>query len=168
MTCRCIYRGEGEVVSCEGCILRRRAEENARPSAPELASRRLHSVLVVRVEGPPRGKERPRFGGAGRRPVTAGQTREWEERARYFARREAGTNRWAFQASDRFDVDVLACFASGVRPDLDNVAKACLDALNGVAYPDDRKVEAISIRSGGTVPTPYVLITVRRFVLGSP
>lgn len=32
------------------------------------------------------------------------------------------------------------------KPDLDNVAKAVLDALNGVAYEDDRQVTALTVR----------------------
>lgn len=31
-----------------------------------------------------------------------------------------------------------------VKPDIDNVAKAILDALNGVAFPDDRQIVQLS------------------------
>lgn len=89
---------------------------------------------------------------------------EWEERAGYFARSAAAEARWKFGPDDRFDVDLLTCSRDERRPDLDNVAKACLDALNGIIYQDDRHVEALAIRSGGAVHDPYVLITVRRFV----
>lgn len=180
--CRCIYRGEGEVVECEVCILRRlhardeegkdRRKKLGRIAAvvralvlpPALASRKLDSVLVVRVSGPPVGKGRPKFDGRSRRAITPAKTAEWEERAGYFARSAAAEARWKFGPDDRFDVDLLTCSRDERRPDLDNVAKACLDALNGIIYQDDRHVEALAIRSGGAVPDPYVLITVRRFV----
>lgn len=48
------------------------------------------------------------------------------------------------------------------KPDIDNVAKAFLDALNGVAYEDDRYVTSIEVRKAHRerIAEEYVIVTI--------
>ena len=50
------------------------------------------------------------------------------------------------------------------RPDLDNIAKAILDALNGVAYTDDSNVIELSIQRRYTDLEPRVAVTLAKYV----
>lgn len=109
------------------------------------------------VEGPPVGKGRPRFSKRGRfvKVYTPKETLAAEERIRV-AWREAGsqTVEGAFQVvveafhgrpDGHYLTDGVSLSAEGRRhpfpenrkPDLDNVLKLVLDALNGHAYKDD-------------------------------
>ena len=45
------------------------------------------------------------------------------------------------------------------KPDADNLAKAILDALNGVAYPDDAQIVTLTVRKRyGEADMVHVLI----------
>ena len=61
------------------------------------------------------------------------------------------------------------CLAGNVhhtkRPDIDNMAKSVLDALNGVAYPDDSQVVCLRIRKGYG-EKGETTIAIREFSLG--
>lgn len=49
-------------------------------------------------------------------------------------------------------------FKCNAKADADNIAKACLDALNGVAYPDDRQITSLIV-SKHWAEEPKVVIT---------
>lgn len=115
------------------------------------------------IPGKPQGKERPRFNTATKTGYTPKSTRQYEQ-----------TVRWSYisatDASERFHggavrVTIDAVFPipkswnktqkrraiSGelvpeTKPDTDNIAKAVLDALNGIAYKDDSQVVELSVR----------------------
>ena len=107
------------------------------------------------VPGKPRGKGRPRF--SGKRAYTDDQTKAYEERIAWKYRKAAGAFRFPDgiflrirvqqqmpvpqSASKTRKTEMLEgrVFPSA-KPDLDNVIKAVLDALNGVAYKDDARV----------------------------
>lgn len=88
------------------------------------------------VPGRPRPKERPRVIRRGGRTITytPGTTREYEA-AVAWAARAAGVR----PATGPVAVEVVF-YVSGRSPDPDNLAKAVLDGLNGIAYADDRQV----------------------------
>lgn len=46
------------------------------------------------------------------------------------------------------------------KPDLDNLAKAVLDALNGIAYEDDSQVSELQLGKAWAVDRPMCVITV--------
>lgn len=110
------------------------------------------------IPGKPRGKGRPRF--CNGRAYTDEQTREYEERIAWNYRRIAGKFRFQDDvflrvrvqqqmpvpqsASKTRKAEMLGgrTFPSA-KPDLDNVVKAVLDGLNGVAYKDDARVVGI-------------------------
>lgn len=106
------------------------------------------TTLTILVDGEPVGKERPRFPkitpnmvGKVVRPYTAPKTRAYEKRVATIAMAEVKRQRWAWSDNDRFHV-VVKVFRTHVDagPDVDNVQKIVLDALNGITWKDDRYV----------------------------
>ncbi|MEL7486423.1 MAG: RusA family crossover junction endodeoxyribonuclease, partial [Pseudomonadota bacterium] len=67
------------------------------------------------------------------------QTRRLKTMVRAACRREAGARRPSFAP---FDVRIWTSLREEARGahDVDNIAKACLDALSGVLWKDDRQV----------------------------
>ena len=112
-------------------------------------------AVIFFVPGKPRGKGRPRFSNG--RAYTDEQTRAYEYQIAANYRRVAGKFRFPDDVFLRVRVQQQmpvpqsaskakkASMLDGVtypsaKPDLDNVVKAVLDALNGVAYKDDARV----------------------------
>lgn len=130
------------------------------------------------VAGKPQGKGRPRFAvrGGHARAYTPEATREYEARA-------AGAARVAMAGEDPFggavEVELAvylpvpsrfnkaqreAALAGVIRPtckpDADNVAKAVLDAAQGIAFEDDAQVSDLIVRRRfSAVPGVDVRIT---------
>ena len=107
------------------------------------------------VPGKPRGKGRPRF--ANGRAYTDSQTKAYEYQIAANYRRIAGKYKFPddvflkVRVQQQMPVPQSAIKAKksamlegrtypSAKPDLDNVVKAVLDALNGVAYKDDSRV----------------------------
>ena len=98
-------------------------------------------------------KQRPRFGRS--REHTPWETRNWEEQL-------------AWQFIERHGRPRLTCpvrvelFFGGVQAnqDIDNLAKSCLDALNGIAFEDDRQVvELVARKASWRTPQTAITIT---------
>ncbi|WP_369294041.1 RusA family crossover junction endodeoxyribonuclease [Tepidiforma sp.] len=56
----------------------------------------------------------------------------------------------------------IKLFFGGVQSnqDIDNLAKSCLDALNGIAFEDDRQVvELVARKASGRTPRTAITIT---------
>jgi crossover junction endodeoxyribonuclease RusA len=97
-------------------------------------------VLEFTVEGVPVPKGRPRFfrGHA----VTPKRTRDYEKKVREVAMAAAAECGWVADDRDCW-LNVIVCRAAK-RGDLDNYVKAITDAINGVAYDDDRRIAYIN------------------------
>lgn len=112
------------------------------------------------VPGAPQGKERPRFNRGGH-TYTPEKTRDYERLVAWSYKSAAH----AAVLSGSIRAEIVAVYAvpkswpkrqreralAGdlapmVKPDLDNIAKAILDALNGVAYRDDAAVTELTVR----------------------
>lgn len=115
--------------------------------------------LIFEVPGDPRGKGRPRFTKSGH-TYTDSETRAYEEKIIAYYRKSFGGYRWPDEAFIRVKViahyqipkrATKAAIASmqarklfpSRKPDIDNVLKIVLDALNGVAYKDDSRVVSV-------------------------
>ena len=119
------------------------------------SERKLPTTIVFNVKGAPAGKGRPRFTRSGH-TYTPKKTKDMEEVIRL---------NYATQCRNRmFDDMVGVCINAYLnipkqtkksawecmrkllrifapkKPDIDNIAKLVLDALNGVAYPDDKNI----------------------------
>lgn len=112
--------------------------------------------VVFEVPGEPRGKGRPRFTKTGH-PYTDSETRAYEHKIAAYYRRQLGAFRWpdsafvSVQVTAYYPIPQSATKAATAamregrtlpsrKPDIDNVMKVVLDALNGVAYKDDSRV----------------------------
>lgn len=101
--------------------------------------------ISVTIPGKPLPKGRPRV--VNGRAHTDAKTRAYESRlrARFAAARHF--DRWALPDGD-VSVRIVLRFASGVRGDVDNCAKAILDAANGVLFRDDKSVRIMCVERG--------------------
>ena len=129
--------------------------------------------ITFTIPGPPVGKARPRV--ANGHAYTPASTRTYEEavRARWRAARHApfgpdvplyaliaayhaipaSASRRARETMARNAVLPMK------KPDADNIAKIILDALNGMAYADDKQVVRLEVIKRYTPGEPYVQVT---------
>lgn len=114
-------------------------------------------MVQFTVPGMPRGKGRPRFAG---HAYTDSRTREYEALVQACYRREAGA--YDFPGPVEVSIAAVIPIAKGDsrrtrndkltgrmqptrKPDVDNIAKAVMDALNGLAWQDDKQVVRLSV-----------------------
>ena len=117
------------------------------------------SSVRIEVPGDPVGKARPRFTRTGRCYNTK-KTKEFETRvANAFL--NSGAKQFSESEPLRIDIvaempipksttkKVLRAIEDGTvkhlkKPDIDNIVKAVLDGLNGIAFPDDKQIIMLS------------------------
>lgn len=127
------------------------------------------------VEGDPVGKQRPRFNGRTRTTYTPRKTKHYETLIRK-AYEDTGGSMLDGYISLSLDVYFaipksytkvkrLACEHNinrpDKKPDIDNILKAVLDALNKVAYEDDKQVIEVICRKWYSQSTGFLKISVR-------
>lgn len=110
------------------------------------------SAAAFTVRGKVQGKQRPRFTRSGR-CYTPKATADYEAAIAaafrdqcggfYAASEPVAVSVDVFRALPKSRPKSVAAEADTARPDLDNVVKAVLDALNGIAYADDAQVVEI-------------------------
>lgn len=118
-------------------------------------------TLVFSVEGEPKGKGRPRFSKVGGfvKTYTDQKTRDYESLISQAARTAMGETppmEGPISVSMYFRLPIpkstpkkrVASLLGGLvrptkKPDLDNMNKAILDAMNGIVYKDDSQVVTI-------------------------
>ena len=114
-------------------------------------------IGMIGIEGNPFGKERPKFYNG--HAVTPEKTKAYEKKVKRLWNEEVGhTFHGAVQ------VGIIAVHKipksapksarrmmlegerrPGIKPDIDNIAKAVLDGLNGAAFDDDKQVASLTI-----------------------
>ena len=110
--------------------------------------------IVIKVDGQPVGKSRPRFTKGGR-VYTPSKTRQYEDQVQRAAIEAMGTSKFNDAPVQVFMIAYMEipksysqakrnrCMMgqhSPTRPDSDNILKAVLDGCNGIIYRDDRFV----------------------------
>ena len=132
--------------------------------------------LVFEVPGEPRGKGRPRFTKDGH-AYTDSETKAYEKKIVAFYKKTYGGFRWGDAAFIRIKVTAhypipksatkaaIAGMQAGRilpsrKPDIDNVLKIVLDALNGVAYKDDSRVVCVEAEKVYSM-TPKLVIELK-------
>lgn len=120
------------------------------------------------VPGDPQPKERPRARfnrGTNRVQVfTPSRTRKYEELVASYCRQAASLVDWAYSADERFAVKLIVHLKDGRRRDIDNIAKAVLDACNGEAWEDDWQVVRLDVSRCLRHPEPGVWARVTKTV----
>ena len=113
-------------------------------------------MIRFTVDGPPVGKERPRRGKHGVW-YTPRKTLDYESKVRtaFLQAKQASAEECR---GDRVQIKVFMAIAR--RPDLDNILKAVVDGLQGVAYANDRTITAMTIRVVPTTGPSYVEVMV--------
>lgn len=110
-------------------------------------------MIFFEVPGPPVGKQRPRVTRG--RTFTPKKTRAYEASIAMHARMAGVT-----PSDGPVHVRIMACMPDKRRRDLDNVIKAVLDGLNGVAYHDDAQVTQIVAEKTVDRAHPATLIAI--------
>ena len=122
-------------------------------------------LMEFELDIQPTPKGRPRFAvtrGGRPRTYTPDATRAYETKI-YAAARAAMIRAQATVTDEPVGVELVFRLTGGRRPDVDNLAKAVLDALNGVVFRDDRQIERLTVERHVRCQTGQV--HVRVFVL---
>nr|DAI75729.1 MAG TPA: Endodeoxyribonuclease RusA [Caudoviricetes sp.] len=115
------------------------------------------------IPGKPRGKERPRFNSATKTTYTPPATVAYERTVKYSYLSSTQAGERMHSGPVRVEIDAVftvptawrvskkkralaGAVAPENKPDCDNIAKAILDALNGIAYKDDSQVAYLVVR----------------------
>lgn len=114
-------------------------------------------MAEITILGVPQGKERPRVVRSGNKSIsyTSSKTKDYEKqvalcyqiaRQEYFGTKPLKATITAYYPvpqsnskkirETKLQQQILPC----IKPDCDNIAKIILDALNGIAYEDDKQV----------------------------
>lgn len=122
-------------------------------------------MVQLTIPGEPQGKGRHRAVCRGDHiaTYTPRKTKDYEDEVRFCYRQEYG-DLMAFAVDEPVSATIIAAFgipkssskkrkvemmAGSVlptkKPDTDNIAKIVLDALNGLAYPDDKQVVELHV-----------------------
>lgn len=136
--------------------------------------------IEFKIPGDPMGKQRPKFTHAGKyaRTYTPQKTVNYENWVKL-----CFTQEYQFCAfeSRRLKVTIDAYFAipksfskskkqqaedstisPTKKPDCDNIAKVILDALNGIAYEDDKQVTDLTVTKRYS-DEPYVVVSIEDY-----
>lgn len=115
-------------------------------------------MINFTVYGPPQGKARPRFRKIGNfvQTYTPAKTKSYEDEIKMFAKAAMGATEPLETPVEVFlyirnsvpasysKKRTEACLSGQEKPinktDIDNIAKAFLDGMNGIVYKDDRQV----------------------------
>lgn len=134
-------------------------------------------ALEFTIPGEPVGKGRPRFNGETGRTYTPAKTVNYENLVK-LCFRQAYPNHEPFAKKVPLGVEIFAHFKipksaskrkaedmfdqiirPTKKPDCDNIAKAVLDALNGLAYYDDSQVVQVYVYKRYSY-TPHVEVVI--------
>ncbi|ADQ41562.1 endodeoxyribonuclease RusA [Caldicellulosiruptor acetigenus I77R1B] len=107
----------------------------------------------IEIVARPVPKARPRLGANGRM-YTPKETKEFEELVGWCTR---SVVKKPVEKPVKVNIDVF----TKSRADIDNIAKAILDGLNGVAFLDDRQVVELRIRKLPPVDCEKIVISIK-------
>ena len=116
-------------------------------------------LVSFTVDGKPQGKQRPRF--VRGRCFTPIATRRFERQVGWACAIEHTKRRMGGMPFCPVALTVACYFPDARRRDADNVLKAVMDGLNGVAYDDDSRVVSATVTKDIDRERPRTEVTVR-------
>jgi Holliday junction resolvase RusA-like endonuclease len=126
-------------------------------------------TLIFTVLGEPVGKERPRARGfmvAGKiitSMYTPKKTKDYERHVAMLCVEAVARQGWTYTDDDRFALEVLVLRTYVNKgADADNYVKAIGDAINKIAYPDDRLVRRVVVTVTDDRDNPRTVVTVSK------
>jgi len=128
--------------------------------ADKLSVHAMVDTIRFTVLGEPVAKARPRVGNG--HAYTPEATRTWEQAVGWAALQARGAAGIAEPVAGPVAVTMEFRVSEGSRADIDNLAKAVLDALNGIIYADDSQVHYIAARrllAGAEPPAASVTVS---------
>lgn len=128
----------------------------------------MSAALAFDIPGEPVPKARARSrvvrtagGKAFAKHYTPGETKAYEQAIAFRCRAAASAVRWAPREGDRYALTVRVYRThEGKGGDLDNYVKTVSDAINGIAFPDDRYVRQVSAELHRDPARPRVEVVV--------
>jgi Holliday junction resolvase RusA-like endonuclease len=124
--------------------------------------------FVVPGEPVPKGRPRtrvvvPHGGKPFAQVYTPKETQAYETKVRLLCQAAVGASRWRWDESDVFWLSVRVYRThAGKGGDWDNYAKAAADAMNKLAFPDDRRIRHAQVWVDQDAERPRMVITVKR------
>lgn len=128
--------------------------------------------FIVPGEPVPKGRARTRVvttkaGKSFATHYTPAETKAFEQKVALLCQAAVAAHRWLWSPKDRFAVTVrIFRKHEGAGGDLDNYVKAVSDAINGVAFGDDRYVRELVASLVQDVEQPRVEVVVTRIRMG--
>lgn len=131
-------------------------------------------MFTFTISGEPQGKARPRVTTRG--TYTPKKTKDYERLVQWEYRKQGGRDygerQLQVEITANFQIPkskprkvVVDMLAGQVRPtkkpDCDNIAKAILDALNGIAYHDDSQIVTLAVEKWYSPYDPCVIVTIK-------
>ena len=155
----------------------------------------MSKVVSLTILGEPMGKQRPRFSTFNGYVKTHTQKETVNYESKVVYEYKQNYEKMMFEHNSELIVEIVAYFsipkahykyhkktnsidldkngelmAQGFirptkKPDCDNIAKIVLDALNGIAYPDDSQVVSLDIEKRYTDSQPRVELTIKEWLI---
>jgi len=98
---------------------------------------------------------------------TPAETKAYEQKVALLCQAAVSAQRWLWSPKDRFAVTVHVFRThEGKGGDLDNYIKAVSDAINGIAFADDRYIRAVNAAMAQDAERPRVEVVVTRIRVG--
>lgn len=131
------------------------------------------NIIIFRVQGKPKGKDRPRrakYGGV----YTPKPTKDYEKKVKESYIKEVEKDNFFTEGVSikakiiiNYSVEASAnkrekqkkldnLIKPNKKPDIDNIVKILLDGLNGVAYDDDKQITSLECYKQYTEKEPYI------------
>ncbi len=118
--------------------------------------------MKILVDKNPLPKGRPRF--SGKHAYTPKKTADYET---YVAQCANNAIRGNMLETELIAISLKFYRKGQVKADIDNLTKACLDALNGIAWKDDKQVRRLSASVEYGHKTGYAIIEIEVITEGA-
>lgn len=104
-------------------------------------------TLIIPGKPIPQGRPRTVNKGGNTWTYTPKESSVYRDLAKLLMTVHAKRQKWLFEKTDRYKVDMVIYFADARVHDLDNTAKNIMDAAKGILWYDDNHIRALNLLS---------------------